>query len=100
MVNYSYSFLCILKNPKVYIEDTIVSPSFVLALHLLIEKRKINDKVFLIFCKKKNGDLQLMGSYDGLSMLQKNGERITGLLKTIEEKEYSLFRDGFRRVFL
>ena len=100
-MTYTYNIICILENPKVYIEDTVPSESFNSALFSLIEKKKIATSVFLIYCRRKqSGDLKLMGKYDGSSVITFHGLKFTHILSTIENKDYSYYADGFRRIFI
>lgn len=41
-----------------------------------------------------------MGTYDGNTVIQKDGTLFSLILKTSENKEYSLAIDGFHRIFL
>lgn len=41
-----------------------------------------------------------MGTYDGNTVIHKDGALFSHILKTSENKEYSLAIDGFKRIFL
>lgn len=100
-MNYEYNIICHIKEPKIYIEEKVLSSSFTSALFFFIEKRKIEKKVFSVYCKKRiSGDLQYMGTYDGNTVIHKDGTLFSHILKTSENKEYSLAIDGFKRIFL
>ncbi len=100
-MDFNYNIICILKNPKIYIEQTISAPSFTSALFLLMKEKKITESVFLVYCRKRiSGDLQFMGQYDGLTVSICRGMRVTHVLTTIENKDYSYSADGFRRVYM
>lgn len=100
-MNYNYNIICILKSPKIYIEDTIPAPSFTSALFILMEEKKITESVFLVYCRKSiSGDLKLMGRYDGLTVSTFHGARITHVLTTIEDMDYSYTPEGFRRLYI
>ena len=96
---YSYNIICILKSPRTYIERTIPSPSFTSALFILVKEAGIDSSVFLVYCRRKDGNLQLMGTYDGLSVICFRGMRFTHILKTAGNGDYAYFPDGFRRVY-
>ncbi len=97
---YNYNIICILKSPKIYIEDTIPSSSFTSALFTLMKEKRIDTSVFLVYCRRREGDLKLMGTYDGLTVICRRGMRFTHILKTTENKDYAYYPDGFRRVYL
>ena len=97
---YNYQLMCILKSPKTYIEETIPSSSFTSALFTLVREKKIDSSVFLVYCRRTKGDLQLMGSYDGLTVICFRGMRFTHILRTTEDKDYAYYPDGFRRVYI
>lgn len=100
-MSYNYNILCIMESPKTYIEGSVSSPSFTSALFSFITEKKIVSSTFLIYCRKeKSGDLQLMGKYDGGSYVLFRGLKFTHILTTRENKDYSFFPDGFRRIYL
>lgn len=97
---YNYNIICILKSPRIYIEETIPSSSFTAALFTLMKDRRIDSSVFLVYCRRSTGDLKLMGSYDGLTVICRRGTRFSHILRTTERKDYAYSPDGFRRVYL
>lgn len=100
-MDYEYNIICHIKEPKIYLEERIVSSCFTSALFSFIGKKRIEKKVFSIYCKKRiSGDLQYMGTYDGNTVIRKDGTLFSHILKTSENKEYSLAIDGFERIFL
>lgn len=97
---YNYHLICMLKSPKTYIEETVPSYSFTSALFTLVKEKRIDSSVFLVYCRRTRGDLQLMGTYDGLTVVCFNGIRFSHILRTTEDKDYAYYPDGFRRVYL
>ncbi len=98
-MSYTYDILCILKNPRTYIEEEITSPSFKDAVFTIITERKILSRVFSIYARRNTtGDLKYMGKYDGMSVIVFRGIRFTHILRTSQEKDYSYFPDGFRQI--
>lgn len=100
-MSYKYNLICILQNPKIYIEETIESGTFREAVHTLIEKNKISSSVFLIYCRSSiSGNLVLMGRYDGQSVMNAYGIQFSHILSTVEDKDYTYRPTGFMRVYL
>lgn len=59
------------------------------------------DDVATIYCRKpKSGDLQLMGTYDGSSWMQKDGIAYGHMLKLANGTTYTLLDEGFRQFFM
>ena len=99
-MDYSYNIICIMKGTKTYVKATVASKDFTSALFSLIVNNRIINKTFLIYCKRPiSGDLKLMGNYDGKCTIMKDGIKFSHILKTTENKDYSFFPDGFRRVY-
>lgn len=99
-MTYNYNIICILKRPRIYIEETVPSSSFTSALFSLMKDKRIDSSVFLVYCRQREGDLKLMASYDGLSVICRRGTRFSHILRTTERKDYAYYSDGFRRVYI
>ncbi len=100
MCSYNYNIICMLKSPKTYIEETISSPSFTSALFTLMKEKRIDSSVFIVYCRRAKGDLQLMGTYDGLTVICFRGMRFSHVLRTTQDKDYAYYPDGFRRIYI
>lgn len=99
-MTYNYNIICILQSPRIYIEETIPSSCFTSALFTLMKDKRIFSSVFLVYCRRGGGDLKLMGSYDGLTVICRRGSRFSHILRTTEKKDYAFHPDGFRRVYI
>ena len=100
-MTYRYDMTLIIKNPKIYIEETIDADTFHEALHTLIERNKLFSYVFLVYVKSKSsGNLVLMGFYDGMSVINAYGSQYSHILRTKEDKDYIYYPGEFKRVYI
>ena len=93
---FDYDMLALIKNSTRYVKKKVASDSFRGAFYsMLMDEKTLLSSVMDIYCRKKSGDFQLMGVYDGLSVMNQNGEYRSHILKTMDGNTYMLSEDGF-----
>jgi len=93
---FDYDMVALIRNNSKYIHKKITSESFRGAFYeLMKDDKSLLGAVMDIYCRKKSGDFQFMGVYDGLSTMNQNGEYKSHILKTADGNEYMLSDDGF-----
>ena len=95
-VMFDYDMVALIRNNSKYIHKKITSESFRGAFYeMLKDDKSLLSAVMDIYCRKKSGDFQFMGVYDGLSTTNQNGEYKSHILKTTDGNEYMLSDEGF-----
>lgn len=93
---FDYDMVALIRNNSKYIHKKIISETFRGAFYeMLKDDKSLLGAVMDIYCKKKSGDFQFMGVYDGLSTTNQNGEYKSHILKTADGNEYMLSDEGF-----
>lgn len=93
---YDYDMTALIRNSTRYIRKKVTADSFREAFHVMLsEDKALYSSVMDIYCRKKNGDFQYMGLYDGKSAVAEGGEYRIHLLKTADGNTYTLGDDGF-----
>lgn len=93
---FDYEIIALKRGNSRYIKKKITSESFRGAFYeMLKDDKDLVNSIIDIYCKKKNGDLQFMGVYDGLSVMNQNGEYKALMLKTADGHEYTFSENGF-----
>lgn len=95
-VMFDYDMVALVRSNSRYIRKKITSESFRGAFYeILKDDKSLLSAVMDIYCKKKSGDFQFMGVYDGLSTTNQNGEYKSHVLRTVDGNEYMFSDDGF-----
>ena len=93
---FDYDMLALIRKSTKYIRKKVASDSFRGAFYsMLMDEKTLLSSVMDIYCREKSGDFQLMGVYDELSVMNRNGEYRSHILKTMDGKTYMLSDDGF-----
>jgi len=93
---FDYDMFALIRNNSKYIHKKITSESFRGAFYeMMKDDKSLLGAVMDIYCRKKSGDFQFMGVYDGLSTTNQNGEYRSHILRTADGNEYMLSDDGF-----
>lgn len=93
---FDYDMVALIRSNSRYIHKKITSESFRGAFYeMLKDDKTLLSSVMDIYGRKKSGDFQFMGVYDGLSTTNQNGEYKSHVLRTADGNEYMLSEDGF-----
>ena len=93
---FDYDMVALMRSNSRYIRKKITSESFRGAFYeMLKDDKSLLGAVMDIYCRKRSGDFQFMGVYDGLSTTSQNGEYKSHVLRTADGNEYMLSDDGF-----
>ncbi len=97
---YNYDIYALDERSLRYRYRSVKASSFVSAFYLMMTKNmNLAQQRVTIYCMRpKSGDLQLMGVYDGLSVMIQDGEKHERLLSLSNGESYELAEGGFRRV--
>ena len=97
---YSYDIYALDEHSLRYRYRNVKASSFVSAFYLMMLKNTIlqNQRVTIYCMRPRSGDLQLMGVYDGISVMHQNGETHARCLDLSNGERYELGEEGFTRV--
>ncbi len=93
---FDYDMTALIRNSTRYVRKKVTASSFREAFYVMLsEERSLISSVMEIYCRKKNGDYQYMGLYDGQSAVAEGGEYRTHILRTADGNVYTLGDEGF-----
>lgn len=99
---YTYNLVILSTRTHRFIEHSVEADGMADAFGKVLSfNPNLMDDVVTIYCRKpKSGDLQLMGSFDGLSWMQKDGIAYGHILKLSNGTTYTQTEEGFRQFFI
>jgi len=97
---YSYDIYALDEHSLFFRYRSVRASSFVSAFyHMMLKNLILQDRRVSLYCMRPHsGDLQLMGVYDGISVMHQNGETHSRVLDLSNGERYELGEEGFTRV--
>ena len=99
---YNYEFVILSDSDHRFIETSLESESVVDAFHSFLKSNsKLIGSALTIYCRRpRSGDLQFMGTYDGMETIILDGIQKSRILKLANGSTYELETEGFRKFLI